>query len=98
MLSDRGDSGEKGPGQERGGRDGGTVEVLAETISESDPTSPRYQAGLHDDIRNDGQSIPVTEFTSSILAPTNRSGPLMASVSPGPQGKSNRSLRSFVMA
>ena len=50
-----------------------TVEVLAGTISENNPASPRYQAGLRDDIRKNGRSITVTEFTSSILAPTNRS-------------------------
>jgi hypothetical protein len=49
------------------------TEVLAETVSENDPASPRYQAGLRDDFGNDGQSISVTEFMSSILAPTNRS-------------------------
>jgi hypothetical protein len=27
------------------------VEVLAETISENDPASPRYEAELHDNIR-----------------------------------------------
>ena len=45
----------------------GAVEVLAETISENDPASTCYQAGLRDDIRKDGRSITVTEFTSSIL-------------------------------
>ena len=49
------------------------VDVLAETISENYPASPRYQAGLRDDIRNDGRSIAATEITSSILAPTDRS-------------------------
>jgi hypothetical protein len=49
------------------------VEVLAETISENYRASPRYRAGLRDDIRKDGRSIEVTEFTSSILAPTDRS-------------------------
>ena len=49
------------------------VEVLAETINGNDPASPRYQAGLRNDIRNDGGSITVTEFTSSILAATDRS-------------------------
>jgi hypothetical protein len=49
------------------------VEVLAETISENYHDSPRYRAGLRDDIREDGRSIEVTEFTSSILAPTDRS-------------------------
>jgi hypothetical protein len=54
---------------------GATVEVLAETIGENDPASPRYQAGLRDDIRTrkDGRSIAATEITSSILALTNRS-------------------------
>jgi hypothetical protein len=47
------------------------VEVLTETIRENDPASSRYQAGLRDDIRKDARSIAVTEFTSSILAPTN---------------------------
>jgi hypothetical protein len=35
------------------------------------PASPRYQAGLRDDIRKGGRSIAVTEFTFSILARTN---------------------------
>jgi hypothetical protein len=35
------------------------VEVLAETISENDLASPRYQAGLCDDIKKDGWSIAV---------------------------------------
>ena len=53
-------------------------DVLAESISENDPASPSYQAGLCDDmIRNDGRStITVTGFTSSILAPHQ---PLMSS-------------------
>jgi hypothetical protein len=41
------------------------VEVLAETISENNTAPPRYQVGLGDDIRNDGRSTAVTEFTSS---------------------------------
>ncbi len=49
----------------------GAVEVLAETISENDPASTCYQAGLRDDIRKDGRSTAVTEFMSSILAPIN---------------------------
>ena len=53
--------------------DAGAVEVLAETTSENDPASTRYRAGIRDDIRKDGRSIAVTEFTSSILAPTSRS-------------------------
>jgi hypothetical protein len=60
------------------------VEVLAKTIREDDPASLRYKAGLRNDIGQDGRSITVTGFTSSILA--------------GSQGKSNRSLRSFVVA
>jgi hypothetical protein len=51
------------------------VEVLAETISENDPASQRYQAGLHDDIKKDGCSIAVTEFTSSILTPSRPNAP-----------------------
>jgi hypothetical protein len=47
------------------------VEVLAETINENHPASPRYQAGLRDDFRKGGRSITVTEFTFSILARTN---------------------------
>lgn len=46
------------------------VELLAEIISENNPASPHCQAGLHDDIKKDGQSNPATDFTSSILAPT----------------------------
>jgi hypothetical protein len=47
------------------------AEVLAATISENDPASPRYQAGLRDHIRKDRRSIVVTEIMSNILAPTN---------------------------
>jgi hypothetical protein len=46
------------------------VEVLAETISENYCAFPRYQAGLRDEIKKDGRSIAVMEFTSSILAPS----------------------------
>ncbi|KAI0286833.1 hypothetical protein BGY98DRAFT_929923 [Russula aff. rugulosa BPL654] len=56
----------------RPGPNPAAAEVLAETISENDPASPRYRDGLRD-IQKDGRSIEVTEFTSSILAPTNRS-------------------------
>lgn len=51
------------------------MEVLAQTFSENDPASPRYQAGpgLLDDIRKDGRYIAMMEFTSSILAHTDRS-------------------------
>jgi hypothetical protein len=75
------------------GAEAAAVEVLAQTIRENDPASSRHQAGLRDDIKKDGRSIAVTEFTSSILAhllSTNRSRhrPL----------KSNRYLRSFVEA
>jgi hypothetical protein len=45
-----------------------TVEVLAETIGENDPTSPRYLAGPLSHDRSDGRLIVVTEFISSILA------------------------------
>jgi hypothetical protein len=70
------------------------VEVLAETTA-----SPRYQAGLRDDIRKDGRSIAVVEFTSSILAhtvPTTHGIGLARTA--GSQGKSNRSLGIFVVA
>jgi hypothetical protein len=33
------------------------AEVLAETISEKDPTSPRYQAPLRCDVRKDCRSV-----------------------------------------
>ena len=75
------------------------MRVIAETVSEIDPASERYQAryqaGIRDDIRKARRSIVVTEFTSSIPTPTK---PLVASVSPGSQRKSNISSRSFVMA
>jgi hypothetical protein len=71
------------------------VEVLAETISENYRASPRYRAGLRDDIRKDGRSIEVTEFTSSILAPTDRSW--HRSRQDLRPGKSNQSLRIFVV-
>jgi hypothetical protein len=48
------------------------AEVLAETISETGPGSPRYQAGLRSDMTNDGRSIAGTDFTFTIFAPTNR--------------------------
>jgi hypothetical protein len=51
------------------------VEVLAETISKNDPASQRYQAGLRDDTKKDRWSIVVTEFTSSILAPSRLNAP-----------------------
>jgi hypothetical protein len=50
-----------------------TVEVLAETIGENDPTSPRFLAGPLSDDRPEGQLIAVTEFISSILALLGRS-------------------------
>lgn len=50
-----------------------TVEVLAETIGENDPTSPRYLAGPLSYDRPDGRLIAVTEFMSSILALLSRS-------------------------
>jgi hypothetical protein len=57
------------------GADDAAMEVFSETISENDPASPpcspRYQAGLRDEIRKDGRSIALTEFTYRILAPTN---------------------------
>jgi hypothetical protein len=49
------------------------AEVLAKTISENDPASPRCQAALRDHTRKDGLYTAVTGFTSGILAPTNRS-------------------------
>ena len=58
--------------------------VFAETISENDPASLRYQVVLRDDIRKDGRPIAVmTEFTSAQQA-AQRSRmyqPLVASVS-----------------
>jgi hypothetical protein len=45
-----------------------TVEVLAETIAENNPTSPRFVAGPLSDDRPDGRLIAVTEFMSNILA------------------------------
>lgn len=50
-----------------------TVEVLAETIGENDPTSPRFLAGPLSGDRPDGRLIAVTEFMSSILALLGRS-------------------------
>ena len=44
------------------------VEALEEAIRGNDSTPPRRKAGLRDDIRKDGRSIAVIEFTSSILA------------------------------
>ena len=47
------------------------MEVLAETISENDPASPRYQTSYAMSLgRTGGRSIAVMEFTSGILAPT----------------------------
>lgn len=43
--------------------------MIAETVSEIDPASERYQAGIRDDIRKARRSIVVTEFTSSIPGP-----------------------------
>jgi hypothetical protein len=45
-----------------------TVEVLAETIGENDPTSPRFLAGPLSHDRSDGRLIAVTESMSRILA------------------------------
>jgi hypothetical protein len=45
-----------------------TMEMLAETIGENDPTSPRFLAGPLSDDRSDGRLIAVTEFMSNILA------------------------------
>jgi hypothetical protein len=50
-----------------------TLEVLAETIGENDPTSPRFLAGPLNDDRSDGRLIAVTEFMSSMLALLGRS-------------------------
>jgi hypothetical protein len=50
-----------------------TVQVLAETIGENDPTSPRYLAGPLRYDRPDGRLIAVTEFMSSILVLLSRS-------------------------
>ena len=50
-----------------------TLEVLAETIGENDPTSPRFLAGPLRDDRPDGRLIAVTEFMSSMLALLGRS-------------------------
>jgi hypothetical protein len=50
-----------------------TLEVLAETIGENDPTSPRFLAGPLRDDRSDGRLIAVTEFMSSTLALLGRS-------------------------
>lgn len=50
-----------------------TAEVLAETIGENDPTSPRYLAGPLNHDRSDGRLIAVTEFMSGILALLKRS-------------------------
>jgi len=49
------------------------ADVLAETTGENDPASPRYQAGLRCDIRRDGRSISVTEFTLNTIGLTKRS-------------------------
>ena len=55
------------------------VEVLAETISENDPASTCYQAGLRDDIRKDGRRAIYhgdgihVQHPRRFLAPTNRS-------------------------
>jgi len=46
------------------------AKVLAETIGDNDPASPRHQAGLRYDLGRDGRLIAVTEFTSNILALT----------------------------
>jgi hypothetical protein len=35
------------------------VEMLAETVSENDPASPRYQGGLHDDIGKESEGRAV---------------------------------------
>jgi hypothetical protein len=71
------------------------VEVLAETISENYRASPCYRAGLRDDIRKDRRPIKVTEFTSSILATTDRS---WHQPSQGLRpGESNQSLGVFVV-
>jgi hypothetical protein len=47
-----------------------TMEVPAEAISDNDPASPRFQAGLREDIRKDGRSIAVTPrpVSSHLLA------------------------------
>jgi hypothetical protein len=45
-----------------------TVEALAVTIGENDPTSPRFVAGPLSVDRPDGRLIAVTEFMSNILA------------------------------
>jgi hypothetical protein len=50
-----------------------TLEVLAQTIGENDPTSPRFLAGPLSDDRPDGRLIAVTEFISRILALLGRS-------------------------
>jgi hypothetical protein len=55
------------------------VEAIAETISENDPASQRYQAGL----RDDGIHVQHSRTYQ----------PLLASVSPGSQGKSDRSFK-----
>jgi len=44
-----------------------TADVLAATIGENDPTSPRYSAGPRIGDRPNGPLIAVTEFTSSVL-------------------------------
>jgi hypothetical protein len=63
----------KGPSQERGlgGHTGrSAVLVLAETISENDPASPRYKAaGLRVDIRKHGGSIAVTDSRPAFSCP-----------------------------
>jgi hypothetical protein len=45
-----------------------TLEVLAETIGENDPTSPRFLAGPIRDDRPDGRLIALTVFMSNMLA------------------------------
>jgi hypothetical protein len=46
---------------------------IAVTVSENDSACPRYQAGLHDDIRRTSSLSPVTKLTFHIHAPTNHS-------------------------
>ena len=53
------DEGRKDLGGSTDSEAAAAVEMLAETVSENDPASPRYQAGLHDDIRKESEGRAV---------------------------------------
>jgi hypothetical protein len=81
------------------GRSDAAVPFQSERSSDDALLTLHHQAGLRDDIRRDGRSIAVTEFT--FQHPCSYQ-PVVASVSPkvspGSQGKSTSSSRSFVVA